>query len=279
MRRFSFAGTVVALGLLAACGSEPTGAGGSAGETTTSKTTSATGGAGGAGPVCGSVWSSTNAACSACMDEHCCDELAACGAGSECDALADCLRLCTPGNDTCSKACQSSHPNGKAGVDALIACFDASCQSSPACGTKVCDTGVSVDSQACGDCLTASCCDSWKLCSQESGCLDCLVTADAACAGNPLYASAIACQSASCGPVCQKTICDTSLGYPGMPACNDCLGKLDAEGGCCEETEACAADTTCRGCLTGKVTVGCDASFALMSFQACRAKCATPCGG
>ena len=282
MRRWIFVGCTIIASLGAgACGSDTTGTGGggSGGKTTTSKTTTTLTNTGGGGPVCGSVWSTTNAACSACMDNSCCDELAACNTGSECDKLVDCLRSCTPGNATCSKACETSHADGKAGVDALLGCFDGNCKESPSCGTKVCDTGVSVPSQACGDCLTTSCCDAWKLCSQDNGCLDCLGTADTACASDALYTAAITCEATSCGPVCARRICDTSLGYPDLPACNDCLGKLDAEGGCCEATQACAGDATCLGCLTGKVTTGCDSNSTLADFDACRSKCATECGG
>ena len=213
------------------------------------------------------------------MEQSCCDQLGACDDGTECAELVDCVKTCSPGNDTCSTACQTAHAGGKAALDALLTCFDTNCKQTPACGTKVCDTGVSVSTQACGDCLSASCCDSWKLCSQDVPCLDCLVTAAPSCASNTLYTAAVSCQETSCGPTCATRICDTTLGYPDLPACNFCLGKLAAAGGCCEATEACAADATCLGCITGKITAGCDSNAALAAFESCSTKCAADCGG
>lgn len=274
-------GTVIAALATAACGSSGNGTGGAGGtDTTTSKSTTTTSGAGGAPSPCGAlVWSSTNAPCSACMETSCCDALKACDNGTGCGDLVSCLGKCTPGNDNCATACQTAHEGGKSDLDALIACFDLNCKDSSACGTKVCDSGVTVAGQACGDCLTTSCCDSWKLCSQEPACLDCLVTADASCASNPSYQAAVTCQEGSCGSKCATRICDTTLGYPDLPECNYCLGKLDAEGGCCEETQACAANSKCLDCITKPNVTGCDANAAFNAFTSCRAKCATECGG
>lgn len=259
----------------AACGSSGTGGTGG-----TTQTTTASSGGGGAGPACGSyVWSTVNAGCSACMSTSCCDALQACDSGTTCGTLVACYNACATGDTTCVSGCQTAHPDGKAGVDALLACYDASCKGTSACGTAVCDTGVSVPAQVCGECLTMNCCDSWKLCSQDDMCLTCLLTPSAACDGSTLYADALACQSTNCGLSCTDRICDTTLGYPNAPACNHCLGQLDAGGGCCEETQACAADPTCLGCITGKITTGCGDSAAYASFTTCKEKCATECGG
>lgn len=268
--------SALALGLgAAACGSD-TGGGGTGGATSTQTTTHTnTGGSSGA---CGSlVWSSTNGACSACMESSCCDALLACDSGTACGGLVDCLRGCAPGNSTCVTACETANADGQSDFDALIACFDASCKADPSCGTKVCDTGVTVTLETCGACLSAACCDSWKLCAQDDACLDCLVSGAASCDTNVLYLGALDCQTTNCNPKCATRICDTNLGYPGEPACNDCLGRLDVNGGCCEKTQDCNDDPTCLDCITGKTTTGCSENAAYAAFTTCKAKCADDC--
>jgi len=273
-------GTLVAVAVAAAaCGSSG-GTGGTGGATTTQTTSSQSSSGAGGSNACGTLaWSSTNASCSACMDAGCCDELVACDTGTACGTLIKCIRACGPSDPSCVTDCQATHADGQATVDALLGCFDAHCKNNTACGTKVCDTGISVQGQVCGDCLTTSCCDSWKLCSQDDMCLSCLLNPTAACDGSTLYLDAVGCQDTSCGPTCATRICDTGLGYPDAPACNYCLGQKDALGGCCEETEACSADDTCHKCITGAMTTGCSMNAAYTAFTTCQQKCAAQCGG
>lgn len=264
---------VLALGAVA-CGSDTTGVGGA----TTTPTSTFTG-SGGATPCGALAWSSTNPTCNGCMEESCCGALAACDAGSPCAALVDCLRACAPGDASCVSACETANADGQGDLDALIGCFEASCKQSPACGAKVCDAGVSVPNQQCGECLSAACCDTWKLCAQEETCLDCLVTGAASCQGHPLYLAALQCQVSNCDSKCAARICDTNLGYPDKPACNHCLGQIDANGGCCEVTRVCADDKACLDCITGKTTTGCEANAAYEGFTTCQMKCADECAG
>ncbi|APR82954.1 Hypothetical protein A7982_08303 [Minicystis rosea] len=213
------------------------------------------------------------------MEANCCTALAACDTGTPCGDLIACVRACSPSDDACASDCQSEHGDAQSKVDALLGCYDARCKGTSDCGAQVCDTGLSVPDATCAACLSTSCCDAWKLCSQDSSCVDCLISPTAACAGNAQYQSAASCQEGSCGSLCAARICDTSLGYPGAPACNHCLGQASAMGGCCEETQACSADQTCLDCLTGQTTTGCSVNAAYSSFNACQAqKCSSACG-
>lgn len=249
--------------VLAACGGGGTGTGGGA---------SGTGGG-----ACGTTtWSKTNMLCNACMESSCCNQLAACDAGTSCGKLLACIEACAPSDAGCTQTCESSQSDGVSALNALVSCHDSACQGS--CGANVCDSGVVVSSPACADCLTADCCDSWKACSQDDACRGCLTGAQTSgCDGSSLYTLAKECLSTSCGDVCTETICDSKLGTD-QPACNHCLGQSDTAGGCCEETKACEADAACKDCITGKVTIGCDANAAYQSFSSCAGKCSAVCG-
>lgn len=238
-------------------------------------------GAGGAGGTCGAgPWSYAVPACSDCMSASCCRQLTACDASAACSGLFQCVRACPASDAECVDDCWTSHVDGQAAMTSLVSCYDSSCKSSEACSARVCGTGVSVSEPACSACLTASCCDSWAPCVNQAVCLSCLSKGGAGCEQDGLYTAALQCQMNQCGEECATRICDTSLGYPNLPACNACMGRPGAEGGCCEQVEACAADQTCLGCVTGQTTAGCDASnAAFQAFSDCESRCADPCGG
>lgn len=262
-------------------GSGGSGTGGHGGSTTTHTSSSSTGGS----SACGSsVWSA-NAQCNACMEQSCCDKLAACGAGTSCGSVVECIAACAPGDATCPQDCQSSQPDGAADLDALIACYEANCKTTPACGAEVCDSGFVLANADCGDCLTANCCDSWKACAEDQTCSDCLVTHAAVC-GDPasgsgkLFEAAMACEKGQCAMDCTVGICDSGLGTASSP-CDYCLGH-----NCCAEVKTCAAEQGCLDCLTsGGQTAECkDAGTstgqAYEGVTDCWASnCASACGG
>jgi len=278
MRREILAACAVLASLAQACGGGGhTGGTGGSSASAGSMHTSSSQSAGGAGP-CGSlVWDGTNKACNQCTVDKCCAELRACDAGTKCGDLIACASACAAGDTTCVKGCGVTHALGQAAIDAAFMCYDAHCKATAECGTKVCDSMIVVSDLMCGDCLTTSCCDSWKTCAADAICLPCLTTSPmpADCAGDALLKAAVDCRQASCAMTCAATICDSGLGTSSHP-CNYCLGQS-----CCSQIKACAADATCQGCLTsaGK-NAGCATNTLYTTYTMCvSGSCATACGG
>lgn len=232
--------------------------------------------------ACGSfTWREGNASCNSCMASSCCPQLAACDSGTACARLSTCIDGCAAGDAACANDCVAAQPDGKVSLDALLACYEQSCQDDAACQTRVCQTDVVVTDPDCGGCLSASCCDTWGPCAADAACKACLTTspAPAECAGNALYQSANACLLSACGATCAATICDSDLGTSSA-ACNACLGQPDSGAGCCETIKACKDDVGCYSCITGTAQAGCESNAAWNAFTACvDAKCASPCNG
>lgn len=272
---------------LSACGGGGSGMGGSGGtghggSTTTATTTSSTGG----GSACGAtVWSATNEPCNACMEQSCCAKLAACDTGTGCGSLIACLEACAPGDGPCAQGCQAAEPDGVAALQALFACYEMSCKSTTACGSAVCDSGFVHASAECGDCLSASCCDTWKACAADETCSDCLVMSAASCVdptseSGKAFQAAMTCQKTQCGMHCAVGICDSGLGTSSS-ACNYCLGQS-----CCADIKACAAEPGCLDCLTsggnsaGCADTGTSTGQMYEAVAGCwESNCASACGG
>ena len=82
-------------------------------------------------------YSSQNAACNACAEQHCCSQVNACTADAECDdSYVNCILACAllpedggadAGIDPCLADCESQYPKGKAEFDAAIGCADTQC--------------------------------------------------------------------------------------------------------------------------------------------------------
>jgi hypothetical protein len=234
----------------------------------------------GRGNACGAlVWNASNEPCDACMQNHCCAQLAACDIDTPCGRLTQCVMACAPNDTACTDACVSAQPDGVSAMQTLFACYHDSCQSTPSCVTHVCGTRVAISDAACGACLSAHCCDTWKPCAADKACVACL-TQDpkpAGCATDSRYRAASACFIDTCGDACAATICDSDLGTE-KAACNVCLGKPDGAGGCCEATKICKSDPDCYACFTGQSTAGCDANAHFQAWSACiAANCAAPC--
>ncbi len=83
-------------------------------------------------------YSSQNAACNACAEQHCCQEVNACTSDAECDdSYVNCILACAllpddggapdAGIDPCLSDCATQYPTGKVEFDAAIGCADSSC--------------------------------------------------------------------------------------------------------------------------------------------------------
>jgi hypothetical protein len=86
----------------------------------------------------------------------------------------------------------------------------------------------------------------------------------------------IDCNKNSCTTECTTpgTICDSGLVNSNNTACGDCAGQQ-----CCTEFDACVADATCKDCITGASTTGCDTNAPLAAVQSCQmSKCSDTCG-
>jgi hypothetical protein len=230
---------------------------------------------------CGSFVYSADATCQACAVANCCDALRACDTGTECGQVLTCLGACMSGDTTCQQACVAGASTaGKADFQTMANCVegtDGSCTAECGSGGAICDSGLATSSNpACGDCLGASCCDSFKACVGDATCMECITGGSTTgCDTSQLLAAASSCQSQSCATECATpgTICDSGLVNSGNAACGDCVGTS-----CCAEFTACAQDNACLACLTGQTTAGCDADLLLKATGDCQASfCATPC--
>lgn len=233
----------------------------------------------GGGGACGGLVWSADPACQACMHESCCATLAACDVGTPCGRLATCVLRCAANDTACTDQCINTEPTGVLGLDAVSACYDTNCRTNPACETNVCGTKIVISDAACGACLSEKCCGSWEPCAKDAACGACLTAEPRplSCDDDALYLAASECFLEACGTACAATICDSNLGTA-QAACNVCLGKPDAMGGCCETTKLCKADPGCYGCITGKNPVGCDTNASFQMWSACvDAQCAASC--
>ncbi|MFO0553796.1 MAG: hypothetical protein U0271_35760 [Polyangiaceae bacterium] len=284
-------GLLLGAALIGGCGDDSTGGGGTgatnnggdsqggAGGNPGTGGNPSTGGQGGEGgsvppPECGLTFDD-RPDCEACMDNSCCTEEEACGPGSDCEALLICANACAEGDQPCVDACIADHAQGLTDIQAVFACYDASCKTDVACAFPICDSGLVYPDEACATCLTdsTSCCASATACAGDQACLACLSDPmTAGCDTNTNYQAILACSTGAppnCGPSCATNVCDSGLGYPNNASCNFCLGES-----CCAEMTACAADTAADGCLdciTGSASAGanCDANTAFAAIKAC----------
>ena len=83
-------------------------------------------------------YSSKNAACNACAEQHCCVAVNACYADPDCDdGYVNCILACAllPGDAgdagvaACTADCDAQYPKGKQEYDAAIGCADTQCAS------------------------------------------------------------------------------------------------------------------------------------------------------
>lgn len=249
--------------------------GGTTGETTSSTTNTL---------ACGVIFDEREE-CQACMEEACCAELELCAPGTDCDELILCANECAEDDDACIQACIEAHQEGLADFQTIQGCYADNCELTVECSYPICESGLVVPDMVCGQCLSdnAECCTAFTACAEDATCLDCLDDpTTAGCDQNASYVSSDSCLSAGdkCGKSCTTGICDSGLTYPNFPACNWCLGQASANGGCCEETTACADDANCLACITGEQTgTPCDNDPLFMAFETCQAtNCATDCG-
>jgi hypothetical protein len=186
--------------------------------------------------------------CEGCVEGICCNELLACNAGTECDALFQCLAPC--GTDqVCQQDCISIYSGGVADAQALIDCGNVFCSTECAAATPgtICDSGLqNTNNPDCGDCLGASCCAQFKSCAANPACFDCITgVATTGCSTNALFLAATNCQATQCSTVCGGIICDSGL-TTSNAACDSCLGNA-----CCQVINDCHNDTACfNNCLS-----------------------------
>jgi hypothetical protein len=83
-------------------------------------------------------YSSKNAACNACVEQHCCDAVNACYADLDCDdGYVNCILACAllpddagdAGLAACVADCDSQYPQGKQEYEAAVGCADTQCTS------------------------------------------------------------------------------------------------------------------------------------------------------
>lgn len=101
------------------------------------------------------------------------------------------------------EACTEGHPTGSAGVATLDACLQGPCAEDCPAPVGVCDTGLTLGSEACDTCLGEACCDVLKTCLANETCEVCVTTGEAeGCGEEPLFGDVGACFTESCGDVC-----------------------------------------------------------------------------
>ncbi len=232
---------------------------------------------------CSGVPFSSIAACQSCAETNCCDELAACAAGTDCATLLQCVAACGSSDQACQQTCLQNAPAaGLANAQTLVACVQGSsgkcaseCSSSSG---QICDSGLSMPSiPACGDCLGSKCCDVVDSCVADANCQSCVTGSGGTnCGTDSLMAAIQTCQQNNCAAECTSgAICDSGLSMSGNAACGDCLGA-----NCCNQFSTCAADSACMDCMTGVTTTGCSANANVMEAESCMSgSCGTQCGG
>lgn len=121
-----------------------------------------------------------NTACTTCGRAQCCSQMAACAAGSACATYQTCVQGCLqlanmPAQlQACLSNCDATQPAGKTADNAMRDCLGASC--SPACDISfpICNSGFSLGSKPCVDCLDTSCCSQYSECYLSDPCYFCL---------------------------------------------------------------------------------------------------------
>ncbi len=261
------------------------GASASSGSQSTSTQSGPSSGSGGNGTggsaACGIFWDTTAGRedCETCMETSCCSQLEACAPGSDCDALLSCITACKDGDSACEQTCVSGHAQGVSDYQAINTCYQGNCYgASKACAYPVCDMSAVAD-QDCATCVSAdpNCCTDIAACAKDTTCVACTMDSTGAdCASNAAFTAYNKCFDTSCGKTCEGTICGSTLGYTGFPACNYCLSQS-----CCTQFNDCEGDADCSACLTSSSGTGCDTNTKFKAFTDCRdtGACKTDCGG
>jgi hypothetical protein len=238
------------------------------------------GGSGGAdistgGGVCGTYrWAAGSEACAACMDASCCAEEQHCGDGTSCGRLLTCFAGCDATDDGCRGNCEAINSVGAAALAALFSCHKTQCGTVTTCGAGVCDSRIAVGDATCAECLGTSCCLAFETCGQDSTCVSCLLSWSSECEGYQAFDDALGCMDNKCADTCGLAICDSKLGYTGLPSCNTCMSER-----CCAEVKACAQNTACHACALGGTDLGCADDPLLTAWNSCaESSCADVCG-
>lgn len=277
MTRRASALSTVAVGLaalaLVACGDDGTSPGDGGGRTATSgesttvtgTTTSSTTTAGGGGD-CGPLYGLDHSAdCNTCMDDACCDAIAACAANQHCERISRCWEHCDGELDCVLETCPDDAYDTPFTMDVRICQVE---QCAGPCGFDPIDCGAlkapydAADRVACDACLGTACCDALQgIVSPEAtrfeacrlGCLDgeCLRGCEIEHPEGLAALSGLhACVFGTCGDACNA---EGSCGFP-VPA-NAC--GLCHEERCCGATTACVLDVGCvdlAACTSGTCT-------------------------
>ncbi len=245
------------------------------------------GGDGGGGAPGDCPLAATDPTCNTCLQAQCKKECNGCATNTACTDLLACVQPCT--DTACENTCKGQFPAGEAPLSAYI-------DSTSGClGTKCsqqCSSGCTLTTQdaVCDPCFTTKC---EAQCTTASGdanvkallaCYGTCTSGDTACTSacdtqNPQGAAILdtlnTCMQSQCATECGGGggICDSGM-TTNTPACDTCLGSY-----CCQETKSCVANTTCKACLTGATTSGCDTNTAYTSLNNCFINCDLECGG
>jgi len=65
--------------------------------------------------------------CQECLLTECNDEMDACFANPECQAIIECGQMCAPGDQACQQDCAAMHPGGLAQAGAVLSCGQTNC--------------------------------------------------------------------------------------------------------------------------------------------------------
>lgn len=215
--------------------------------TTTSSTTTTT------SAPCGTFVYSSHPDCQSCAASLCCDQLAACDVGTDCNALYNCLVACN-GEQGCAQMClMGSAAGGLSALQNIASCYENNCAWMPPCqSTPACQVTVDAPTPECSACLGSKCCVEFQDCLNDPGspgaeaCYACYAgqpSNPAACTDNPIYNAALSCEYQQCPTECNGGICDTGLTTANGP-CDGCLTL-----NCCAVLKACVADAGPQGCL------------------------------
>ena len=122
-----------------------------------------------------------SAACAACMDKACCDELSACEPSALCDAHLSCVLACKPDDAACLTACTWGRARTVPSHVDVLTCRAQNCAS--ACNLTC--GALEYPSADCSACAQQNCCDKAAACGVSPACIEkrgCICTpGDAAC--------------------------------------------------------------------------------------------------
>jgi len=68
-------------------------------------------------------WSFGDAACNACVEQHCCAEIGACQVDAPCTAYVQCELSCVFGSNTCQQGCDAMYPSAIPKYKAFTTCL------------------------------------------------------------------------------------------------------------------------------------------------------------